>query len=295
MATMSAIQIAEIAAKLFKTWKDSGTSSESNPLTLEMVLNVVKLAAGDPSSKVAAAVTVVEALPKVIDFVAKLQSRLNSHRRDGVLDVRTWERVKQVLRGCEEKDEPGEPLAEGCDAKMMADAGLPAILFYFIDEPSFTRVLGGDAPPKIEGERVSSLIADAWHLWQLHSNLFLREVDSCTEANVVIEMGSLDGSGPMLGLAHVGGKSITTRLKLRLDEKEKWTAEKFRAATCHELGHILGLKHSHRADQLMSPFLNLEDRIVEPKDEDIERIQKIWGKPGKPTDSTSGSPAPSSY
>ena len=100
MATMSAIQIAEIAAKLFKTWKDSGTSSESNPLTLEMVLNVVKLAAGDPSSKVAAAVTVVEALPKVIDFVAKLQSRLNSHRRDGVLDVRTWERVKQVLRGC---------------------------------------------------------------------------------------------------------------------------------------------------------------------------------------------------
>lgn len=99
-------------------------------------------------------------------------------------------------------------------------------------------------------------------------------------ANVSPRYGQADGelSDPLLELAHIGGKAITTRLKLRLDEKVEWTAEKFRVAACHELGHILGLKHSHRSDQLTSPFLNLENGIVKPQDKDIERIQRIWGE-----------------
>merc|ERR1712154_46553 len=46
----------------------------------------------------------------------------------------------------------------------------------------------------------------------------------------------------------------------------------------HELGHALGLDHSIKADDVMSPWYDPNNQTL--TQHDIERLQAIWGKPG---------------
>ena len=44
----------------------------------------------------------------------------------------------------------------------------------------------------------------------------------------------------------------------------------------HEIGHLLGLDHSSDPTSLMFPYIN---NSLKPQEEDISRIQKLYGKP----------------
>jgi hypothetical protein len=142
------------------------------------------------------------------------------------------------------------------------------LIFYCVDS---------SVPEKIHDSRTLDLIADAWDMWIVHERkILIRRVDERENANVLIESKRIDGPFGTLGVAHVGGPIFRTRLLCTLDDDEEWNPLKFRAAACHEFGHLLGLRHTEAAKQLMNPYLSVQMDITEPQSGDISELQRIW-------------------
>ena len=51
-----------------------------------------------------------------------------------------------------------------------------------------------------------------------------------------------------------------------------------RTVAAHEIGHLLGLHHSDNRDALMYPYVN---GALAPRQDDINKIQRLYGKPKK--------------
>ena len=75
---------------------------------------------------------------------------------------------------------------------------------------------------------------------------------------------------------------------LHFDAEENWTDQEtppghnLFVVAAHEIGHCLGLTHSQSADSIMYPTYKIElskQSLDVLSQEDIERIQKAYGKP----------------
>jgi|SRR5262245_3516987 len=142
------------------------------------------------------------------------------------------------------------------------------LIFYCVD---------ASVPQDIKGTKTLDLIADAWDLWVQHeSKILIRRVDERENANVLIESKRIDGPFGTLGVAHVGGPVINTRMLCTLDDDEDWNPLKFKAAACHEFGHLLGLRHTEAPKQLMNPYLSVQMDITEPQPGDVAELKRIW-------------------
>lgn len=124
-------------------------------------------------------------------------------------------------------------------------------------------------------------------------NLNVRLVDS-KNADVIVDVGrgskfDFDGSGGVLAWAELASNQNRQQL-LMIDLDETWILTLDRRGVLflhvgyHEFGHIWGLTHSKKSNQLMAPYYS--ERIGAPQDEDTERLRAIYGKP------TVGNPIP---
>ena len=288
MNPIAKVALTKLAKELIKTWKSDpqfseiwNTASVSEDVVTDVLkfMNMVGFLESDQ----------VEDVAGVIKNIVRFQKRLGVGV-DGVIGKQTDEGITKKGRTCAEDSSPGKELSENSDAKIFNDAmgDLPHILFYHVEEELAKMVIQ-------PGKSSLELIAFSWQLWQQYADIVVRIVESKEDANVVIKLDSIDRSGNTLGIAHIGGPAISQQLTLRLDRDEPWDVSLFLGTVTHELGHILGLKHSSTQSQLMNPFLNLTERILEPREEDIKRIKDMWGAataPGqaavRPTDSFPG-------
>jgi predicted Zn-dependent protease len=102
--------------------------------------------------------------------------------------------------------------------------------------------------------------------------------DRAEDANFVITIEEI-GDPSALADTTLGPPIPGEQLRLSLNIRENWdaTEHKLEATVCHEIGHILGIRHEDvkGEGQLMNPILN--DRIWKPQAEDIAVARRIWG------------------
>ena len=205
-----------------------------------------------------------------IGAIKKFQEFVEMKNIDGVLGNETLGE-KDDRRTCARRDGTPPDITKGSIADTQRNTN---VIFYYVDIKE---------PETIGGERVRDLLADAWQMWQEHARITVQEVFELADANVVVQMKPIDNKGGTLGEADVGGPGLHQQLTCILDKDEDWTPRKFTVAACHEFGHILGLHHSEKDGQIMSPVLE-EGKltVIEPAEDDIKRIQRIWGRAPKP-------------
>jgi len=134
------------------------------------------------------------------------------------------------------------------------------------------------------------LIREAFDSWSKVANLLFEKVDNRHNANILIDIGSgethhFDGPSGTLAWAYLPPKEdYSGQLLMKFDTEEIWADKEIVQGTllknvaAHEIGHILGLTHSEKKLALMAPYYNKD--VFEPQqDDDITRIQDIYGKP----------------
>ena len=94
-----------------------------------------------------------------------------------------------------------------------------------------------------------------------------------------------DGPGGTLAWAQLPpGNSFNGQLLCRFDEAETWVLNRNQRGVllvnvaCHEIGHLLGLRHSNVQTALMAPFYSPGVTKPQLKD-DVTRIQRLYGRP----------------
>lgn len=134
-------------------------------------------------------------------------------------------------------------------------------------------------------QQVDTTIGLAFSQWSEHCSLEFFQVQDQQQANIIMGVGrgrraDFDGaSGVLAWMQLPSQENYRGQLSGLFDGDENWAIEGrgilLLNVACHEIGHALGLVHSRRSDQLMSPTYS--SRVPKPLNEDVERIQKLYG------------------
>ncbi len=256
--------IDDLAGSLIEKWKNEPIWSSRNVLASDVANGIEKLL----SSRLLD-LDVLMAIPKA-DLRVKLAmaaikgfQRLGDLEVDGIFGRRTSRRMNQ-FNACDEENKSTHNMPGNAPGDPRKGEGL---LFYYVGPEVRDLSIEG-------GRSTQSIISDAVTNWTLNIKLTLREADKEGDANIILKMDNLGRVGGVLGIAHIGGPGINQRLVLRFDENESWTENMFLNTAMHEMGHILGLKHSNRPGFLMSPFQN---GLTAPTEQDLARMRAKWG------------------
>jgi predicted Zn-dependent protease len=227
-----------------------------------------------------------------LQAAAKVFQKWFGLKQDGVVGPKTVRAMQEPRCGCpdildDEKKEHAEylqmrELVEEKRAKWSKSA-----LTYAIDG----YVTG------LSRQLQAEMIKKAFESWTNHIDL---EIHRCSirkvkEADIVIGNGrgkqhGFDGQGGTLAWAYLPRKN--KQLRMRFDLAETWVKHPFergihlQSVAAHEIGHLLGLKHSRHKGALMAPYYNPFVGKPQVKD-DISRIQSLYGASGLPESLTS--------
>lgn len=137
------------------------------------------------------------------------------------------------------------------------------------------------------------LIAMAFNSWADVADLEFEQVNSKNQARLILSTGrgrsqNFDGPGNTLAWAYLPqGSNYNGQLLMRFDLDETWIRNSrdrgilYLNVAAHEFGHMLGLDHSRVQRALMAPYYS--PSITKPQqNDDIVRIQKLYGKPVTP-------------
>ena len=158
----------------------------------------------------------------------------------------------------------------------------------------------------IQSRDNSDMTADQWdeemrlgcEAWSEVTDLKFVRTNSFSDANLVLTAGWIDGPSSTLAYYQLPpGNNYRGRLSGKFDTGERWillnnsgSGIRLRNVVSHEIGHGLGLYHSNVSSALMAPFYSRN--IVKPQqNDDVTRIQRLYGKPTGPTDP----PTPGSF
>jgi len=139
-------------------------------------------------------------------------------------------------------------------------------------------------------ELVNEALRRAFYVWEKHADLtFEWQEDGVPDLEIRWEVGdhgdgdAFDGSGGTLAHAFFPqGDRLSG--DLHFDDSEIWTlgtAEvgvNLTQAAAHEIGHSLGLDHSHDCTALMAPVYRGYKAEFGLMPDDIEKIQALYGK-----------------
>lgn len=204
---------------------------------------------------------------------------------DGVIGPKTWMATKWPRCGC--PDHKLVALEEQLE-KLEGKWGRKSLVFYIDKRDS-------DLP----ASTWDSIIAQAFDQWAKVANLRFDVTTSRAKANFIMSVGrgridGFDGSGGTLAWAQLPPtNAYEGQLLCKFDQGETWVKDLSSRGilllnvACHEIGHLLGLDHSRDSNDLMAPFY--KPGISKPQVGDINRIQRLYGKP---TDSPTPIPTP---
>ncbi|CAM9614242.1 unnamed protein product [Bubo scandiacus] len=142
--------------------------------------------------------------------------------------------------------------------------------------------------PKMRQADVNEAIQKALSVWSNVTPLTFQKVED-KEADIMISFAYRDHKdnspfdGPNGQLAHAFQPGEGIGGDVHLDEEEAWTKDgrgyNLFIVIAHELGHSLGLSHSHDPGALMYPTYSYTDpsEFLLPQD-DIDGIQAIYGQ-----------------
>jgi len=204
-------------------------------------------------------------------------------KQDATLGPKTFRAMQQLRCGVPDKFDKTNP-DHSHSIKMMRLAKAKRKqwqkegLHYYIK--SYVR----DIPEAVQDD----IFEGAWDAWDMICGLRIYRTSDPREADLVVDTGegkrsNFDGRGGILAWAYMPqGKDMQLRMKFDLgetwvDQPNKRGVLLFNVA-CHEFGHMLGLEHSDREDALMAPHYN--PCISTPQWDDIEKIQRLYGKNG---------------
>ncbi|MCG8652312.1 MAG: matrixin family metalloprotease, partial [Pirellulales bacterium] len=143
-------------------------------------------------------------------------------------------------------------------------------LTYFVPDDELGKLMG------ISVGEADLALTNAWLSWALVCDIVVTRVGRLEESNVLVNVKMLENQPlSVLALADVGPPG-TRRLELSFDKSENWSKSSFEATACHEIGHLLGIRHIGKPRQLMNDTLH-ED-ILTPQKHDIAAAVAIWGE-----------------
>lgn len=189
---------------------------------------------------------------------------------DGIFGLKTVNWIRFARRCHGKLHRPDSATAAGLPDG--AKGLLPYEYIYFIE-----------ALPETSGFNPRTELESAWISWMTVCGVVGTETRNRQKANVIVKVVDIDGPGSVLADAHIGPHPDFV-LDLRIDKGEIWEdRRKFRAAICHEIGHLIGLGHTDTPSQLMNETVGT---IEAPSDEDKRIASEKWGpsKYQKPKD-----------
>lgn len=157
------------------------------------------------------------------------------------------------------------------------------------------------------------LIRKAFKFWERHGNVSFAQVSNknLSDFEIGFETGEhgdeqpFDGPGTIL--AHATLPHFQREPILHFDDDDKFTNNRtsilsihffpnsnvinpiflefnLLMVAVHEIGHLLGLMHSHHHDSIMSPFYQYFDNL-DVQEDDVRGIHEIYGEPDRLCDS----------
>ena len=156
------------------------------------------------------------------------------------------------------------------------------------DRENFRYVITGrdnDLEKKIWDQQFSM----AFDSWSQVTPLTFEQVESGEEYDIIITVSgrkkeNFGRLGGVLAWAQLPpSKNFDGILVSKFDTAENWVLPEFSnegtvllSVAAHEIGHLLGLDHSNDPNSLMFPYIN---NALEPKEDDIRKIQRLYGNP----------------
>lgn len=142
-----------------------------------------------------------------------------------------------------------------------------------------------DGLSRVPRDVVRRTVTDAMAMWSSVANVQAVEADSEANADLVIQVASIDGRQGVLADCMLPGPRVQV---CRLDDSEAWVVQlgpsvgndviDLDRVLRHELGHFWGLGHDRQgAQSLMAPTYSRA--IYEAKDWDVQQIQALYGPP----------------
>jgi hypothetical protein len=164
---------------------------------------------------------------------------------------------------------------------------------------TFAFVNGTD---RLTADREHELVRQAFGLWAAETPLTFEQVDSISQADIVIGWATgdhgvgepFDGPGDVLAHASYPNPYTGRQVFLFFDDDERWVDSATQnvdllTVAAHEIGHTLGLGHSRDRNSIM--FASYRGPHRELGQDDVEGIQFLYGVDSPPQPAPEAPPA----
>lgn len=151
-----------------------------------------------------------------------------------------------------------------------------------------------NSPDSLSDAQVEAAIELARKAWSDVADISFTKTDQAGQVDSLdISFASIDGRGGTLAQAYFPDDLNPAIIAgdIRFDAAETWevgdrlgaAAFDLVAVAVHEIGHALGLEHSHSADSILRPTISANTQFVGLSADDIRSIQELYAPAMNPT------------